>query len=282
MPVDATGFPPRLFLIGAQKAGTTSLAFLLNQHPDIAVSDPKEPGFFGPHFGRGWDWYRGCFPQTLPRVLLDASTGYTMAALLDGEDARVPQRIKASAPDARFIYVLRDPVERTISAYWHDKRAGRPIGSLREAVDAEPFYADVSRYHWQISLYLEHFPRGQFLFVNFAELTADPVGIAKRCIAFAGLDPALATLNLGEPKNAAFQFNGLGRRFFSLFPDERTASQFVNTVKRATPSAVHRLVKEMLTSATDAIAPADRAWLANLFTEENQKMEALTGFRFDR
>ncbi len=217
MAVDTTGFAPRLFLIGAQKAGKTSLAYLLDQHPDIAVSNPKEPGFFAAHFGRGWDWYRSCYPERLPRVLLDASTDYTMAPVQGGADDTVPRRIKEHAPEARFIYVLRDPVERTISAYRHDRRAGRLTGTLQDAVTAEPFYADVSRYRHQVELYRAHFPRDCFLFIDFAELTADPAGVARRCIAFAGLNPDAAAFDLGQPKNAAFQFNGLGRIFSTCF-----------------------------------------------------------------
>lgn len=282
MVVDTTGFSPRLFLIGAQKAGTTSLAYLLDQHPDIAVSNPKEPGFFAAHYERGLDWYRSCYPEHLPRVLLDASTGYTMAPVHGQADDLVPRRIKQHAPDARFIYVLRDPVDRTISAYWHDRRAGRALGSLQQAVSTEPFYADVSRYHQQIALYLAHFSRDRFLFIDFAELTADPLGVARRCIAFAGLNPDAAALDLGEPKNAAFQFNGLGRLFFNLFPDERLASRFVGAVKGMTPAVLHRAAKSMMTKEPDRIAEADRAWLTGMFAGENQAMESIAGFRFYR
>lgn len=282
MVVDTNGFSPRLFLIGAQKAGTTSLAYLLDQHPDIAVSNPKEPGFFSAHYDRGLDWYRNCYPERLPRVLLDASTGYTMAPVHGQADDLVPRRIKQHAPDARFIYVLRDPVDRTISAYWHDRRAGRPLGSLQQAVATEPFYADVSRYHQQIALYLAHFPLDRFLFIDFAELTANPVEVARRCIAFAGLDPDATALDLGEPKNSAFQFNGLGRLFFNLFPDERWASRFVGAVKGMTPGVVHRAAKSMMTKEPDRIADADRAWLAGLFAGENRAMESIAGFRFYR
>lgn len=288
-------FPPQLYLIGAQKAGTTSLAYLLDQHPDIAVSNPKEPGFFNQRYGDGMEWYRRCFPRELPALLVDASTGYTMATVngagrqreTDGAgDAAadaVPRRIKEGAPEAKFIYVLRDPVDRTVSAYQHDRRVGR-LGkaTLREAVAAMPFYADVSRYHQQIAPFLRHFPRERFLFVDFASLSADPAGVARDCIAFAGLDPEKAPLALGGPKNAAFQFNGLGRRFFNLFPDERAASRFVGAVKRLTPGAVHRVAKAALTRQAEPVSPADREWLAGLFAADNPAMEALAGFRFYR
>ena len=277
------GFPPRLYLIGAQKAGTTSLAYLLGQHPDIVLSDPKEPGFFAANYDKGLAWYRRCFAAERAPVMLDASTGYTMASVGQGAgDDTVPKRIWACAPDARFIYVLRDPVERTISAYRHDRRAGRLHGGLRDAVASHPFYADVSRYRRQIEPFLAHFPLDRFLFVDFRELSDDPVGVARRCIAFAGLDPDAAALDLGAPKNAAFQFNGIGRMFFTLFPDERAASRFVGFVKGMTPPAVHRLAKGAMTRAPDRIDEAERRWLAGLFEAENRAMESLAGFRFYR
>ena len=275
-------FPPRLYLIGAQKAGTTTLAFMMDQHPDIALSVPKEPGYFVDPDSKGIEWYRGCFPKVLPSMLLDASTGYTMTTTQNDPDDGIPIRIKAVAPDARFIYVLRDPVDRTISAYWHDKRAGHPLGELRQAVDDTPFYVDVSFYHTQIAQYLAHFPRDRFLFIGFDELGRDPVGVAERCIAFAGLDPSKGDLKFEEPKNQSFQFNGIGRIFFNLFPNERVASRFVGLIKALTPGIVHRLAKSAMTKPTTETENTDRGWLAARFEEENRHMEQLTGIRFYR
>ncbi len=284
---ETTAFPPKLFLIGAQKAGTTSLAYLLEQHPDIAVSNPKEPGFFTQHYEKGTAWYRNCFPADLPRLLVDASTGYTMEPVSGDDSGRVtglvPRRIKAHAPDARFVYVLRDPVDRTISAYQHDRRAGRLANStLREAVSAAPFYTDASRYHRQITPYLAVFPQERFLFVSFDELTQDPLRVARRCMEFAGLDAGRVSLRLEEPKNAAFQFNGFGRLFFNLFPDERAVSRFVGTVKGLVPPVMHRALKAAMTKPPDAVSEADRHWLSQQFSGDNQAMETLTGLRFFR
>ena len=277
-----SAFPPKLFLIGAQKAGTTTLAHLLDQHPDIALSDPKEPGYYVNPDEKGEAWYRSCFPSTLPAVLLDASTGYTMATVQQGPQDTVPLRIKAASPEARFIYVLRDPVDRTISAYWHDKRAGHPLDDLRSTVDSQPFYVDVSLYHSQIAQYLKHFPRERFLFIDFDELSRDPIAVAKRCIAFAGLDQDRGELRFDAPKNQSFQFNGIGRVFFNLFPNERAASKFVGTVKSLTPGFIHRMAKSAMTKETGDAESTDRAWLGQRFDEENRHMEELVGFRFYR
>lgn len=104
----------------------------------------------------------------------------------------------------------------TAAASRHDRRAGRLSDTLRGAVSAKPFYAEVSLYRQQIALYLAHFPRDRFLFMDFAELATNPVAVARCCIAFAGLDPGRAALELDTPKNASFQFNGLGRAAFAL------------------------------------------------------------------
>lgn len=279
-------FPPRLFLIGAQKAGTTSLAFLLDQHPDIAVSNPKEPGYFNANYDRGMAWYRSCFPADLPALLVDASTGYTMApadASGSGEPHLAADRIKELSPDARFIYVLRDPVDRTISSIQHDQRAGRLGKSpVREIVSANPFYTDVSRYFRQIAPYLERFPRDRFLFIDFRDLSSDPVATFRRCVAFAGLDPSKAAPELGTPKNSAFQFNRIGRGIFRLLPGDNIADRAIRGVKRVTPPIVHRAVKSALTQPPEAVSEDDRRWISQLFKADNAEMEALAGFRFYR
>ena len=60
----SNNFPPQAYLIGAEKAGTTTLAFLLNQHADIQLAESKEPNYFTYEWDRGIDWYRSCFPQS--------------------------------------------------------------------------------------------------------------------------------------------------------------------------------------------------------------------------
>jgi hypothetical protein len=106
--------------------------------------------------------------------------------------------------------------------------------------------------------------------------------VARHCIEFAGLDAGRASLRLEEPKNAAFQFNGLGRLFFNLFPDERAASRFVGTAKSLVPPVLHRALKAAMTKQPDAVSDADRRWLSQQFSGDNRAMETLTGLRFFR
>jgi hypothetical protein len=152
-----TGFPAGVFLIGAQKSATTSFADMLAQHPAIVLSTPKEPHFFTFNRDRGLDWYAERFAGPRDdRVLLDASTSYSAWPFScdDGDatdDPRVgvPERIRSLRPDARFIYLLRDPVERAYSAYWHRVRRGFEHRPLRDAIHARSRYIAMSSYAYQ-------------------------------------------------------------------------------------------------------------------------------------
>src|SRR5215216_5348494 len=119
-------FPPEVYLIGAAKAGTSTLAHLLGQHPRIVVSLPKEPHFFTLNWDRGLDWYASKFPGSTYSTCVDASTTYSMAPLTGNVSSwrdyhrfvDVPRKVLSVNPDATFIYIMRDPVARTYSAYW--------------------------------------------------------------------------------------------------------------------------------------------------------------------
>lgn len=115
------GALPTFFIIGAAKAGTTSLHWYLDQHPEVGMSTIKEPNFLsGPENGIPYPTrritelsdYRRLFDPTYP-VRGEASPSYTNSPRRRG----VPERVKKLVPAARFIYLVRDPVERTISHY---------------------------------------------------------------------------------------------------------------------------------------------------------------------
>ena len=115
------GFPPEICLIGAQKCGTTSLAHILDQHPDISVAKGKEPSFYTHRWKRGLDWYREQFPEASNTVCVDASPSFTEAPLRQWDAQNiylgVPEKVLTINAKSKFIYLLRDPVERTYSGY---------------------------------------------------------------------------------------------------------------------------------------------------------------------
>ena len=117
---------PNLFVIGAMKSGTSSLHYYLAAHPQIFMSDPKEPSYFAvssrsksaspqiatQSYCRSEEEYLRLFENAQGATIIgESSTNYTKL----NSFTQVPQRIAAFQPDARFIYIMRDPLERTIS-----------------------------------------------------------------------------------------------------------------------------------------------------------------------
>ncbi len=133
---------PEFLIIGAQKAGTTSLASYLAEHPTVIAPKFKEVHFFDLNYARGVEWYRSQFPVSRRRRLKQGLLGRQLRA---GEATpyylfhpQAPQRCSQLLPAARIIIMLRDPVDRAYSQYHHEVRLGHESLSFEEAIAAEP------------------------------------------------------------------------------------------------------------------------------------------------
>jgi hypothetical protein len=187
---------PTFLLIGAMKAGTTSLYHYLNAHPQVATPQYKAPEFFvaESNWHRGIGWYRKQFPPTGPDVLAigEASNAYTKYPRHQG----VPARIAACLPDVRLVYVVRDPVARIRSHYQTRAAEGSEKAPFAEAVFSNSIYLDYSRYALQIEQYLEHFPREQLLVITSEDLRDSREPTMRRVYEFVGVDPLVAPEDL--------------------------------------------------------------------------------------
>lgn len=111
-----TLFPPRAYILGAPKCGTTALAHYLSEHPAIAFSRVKEPHFYaddleGLKTARDLDAYRAGFPAAEgTRLLMEGSVWYLYSQM-------AVANILAARPDARFVVMLRDPVRMVPSLH---------------------------------------------------------------------------------------------------------------------------------------------------------------------
>jgi len=125
---------PDFIVAGVQKGGTTFLYQEMLRHPEIKGSLTKEVHFFDANFGRGVDWYSGMFPRSSPRSKVirgEASPAYIFHP--DGV-----RRIAETLPDVRLIVVLRDPVQRALSHYKHERRLGfETAATFEEALELE-------------------------------------------------------------------------------------------------------------------------------------------------
>lgn len=230
---EATPPGPTFFVLGAAKSGTTSLCRALARHPDVHFSSPKEPVFFEREYDRGLDHYRR-----------EYFAGW------DGESAVgegrvfhlflpfVPARIHAHFPDARLVAVLRNPVDRARSHWWHRVSRGYERRSFGEAVEEEldrlragrrfepaldpaawernfypgtrgthrdvrdvP-YVEMGHYAEQLGRYADTFGRSRLRVLRFDDLVRDPAPRLRELWRFLGVDPAAAEPRLPEANTA--------------------------------------------------------------------------------
>jgi Sulfotransferase domain len=179
---------PNLIVIGAQKCGTSGLHFYLDHHPQIAMSNPKELNFFiqERNWSRGLDWYGGHFdPQAAVRG--ESSPNYTTYPHHLG----IPERMHATVPDAKLIFLVRDPLER-IAAHWvHNYAKRREKGDLRATLlHPNTTYVLRSQYHLQLTQFLKRYPESQVLVLEQEDLRLRRLETLRDVFRFLEVDPS--------------------------------------------------------------------------------------------
>ena len=196
------------FVVGAQKAGTTALCSLLDTHPRVAISRPKEPMFFsrgdpGAHLHfffqsyeewRRFDWgqnggqllssYADCFEHAGPNDLLgEGSTSYL-------HSATAPARIAKLNPRARIVISLRSPVDRAWSAYWHHLRIGHATSEFEQHLEFEgEDTLLIGEYERHLRGWLDVFPREQIHVLLFERFRSNPLEVMDGLAHFLGIEP---------------------------------------------------------------------------------------------
>jgi hypothetical protein len=201
---------PGAVILGAQKSGTSSLHNYLVQQPGVIEPLRKEVHYFDVNFDRGEPWYRANFGRLgEPGLNIDSSPYYLF-------HPAVPRRMRALLPDAKLIVLLRDPVRRAYSHYWHERDKGREKLEFEAAIAAEAgrlgdaharlaagtlersfahqhfSYVARGRYSEQLEAWFDVYPRGQFLILRFEDLVQAPLATLNETLHFLGLPPATA------------------------------------------------------------------------------------------
>ena len=210
---------PNLIIIGAGKSGTTSLHYYLDQHPEIAMSPRKEAHFFGRD---DWEsripWYETLFQVEAP-VRGEASPSYSVYP----HKGDVPGRIRKLIPDAKLIYLVRDPIARLPAHYAQQVLVGREqrsfeqalAESLRDGDDPANPYLAASSYGTQLDRYLDKFPADQLLVIDQAEMAVDRLGTLQGVFRFLGVDDGFTTPRFEEvvyPQKDQVRFNRFGKK----------------------------------------------------------------------
>jgi sulfotransferase family protein len=270
---------PNLLVIGAMKCGTTSLHYYLDQHPDIAMSKVKEINFFlegHGHWDKGVPWYESHFDGSA-EVRGESSTSYTKYPQRSG----VPERMRSLLPDAKLIYILRDPIERTVSHYlhaYHRSREKRPIAEALRSLSDNP-YVDPSRYHMQLERYLEHYPLSQILILTTEELREAPQVTLGRAVEFLDLAPvrfeALTKANVSERRGR----NNPLSRLSETYRAKRIARSFPQPVIEVVKFVNARLSRKVQRPSLD---PETRRALVDFLRDDVTRLRALTGNSYEK
>ena len=253
---------PNLFIIGAQKCGTTSLHHYLAAHPEIFLSEPKEPGYFVPeidYYPRDREWYLGLFEGAGNRRWVgESSTHYTKLPVFQGVVERIADFVD-EAP--RFIYLMRDPVERAVSHYWHDLRKFHEHRPIEEAFRERVDYRAFSDYPMQLAPYFERFGRDSVYTLTFEEMVRSPEPIVRSILEWLGLEPGLPAGSferLNARPEEIQRVRGKGRL------DRVARSGLWGRVSPLAPQALKDVAKRFTYRAADPAeerTDAARAWL---------------------
>jgi Sulfotransferase family len=179
---------PNFLVIGAMKAGTTSLHRYLREHPQVFMPAAKELDFFvaEKRWVEGRSWYEAQFAAADGAIAVgEASPTYTMHPLFPG----VADRVAELLPNARLVYSVRHPIERMRSHYLHEVEKGRERAPIGRALATDRRYLDASRYAMQLEQYLDRFPADRVRVITAEQLRDDRAAAVRGVLAFLGVDP---------------------------------------------------------------------------------------------
>lgn len=283
---------PNLFIIGAMKSGTSSLHVYLAEHPEIFMCEPKEPSYFVSQedlkiwypwmeelgFWKGEDRYLQLFARAGDRkVIGESSTSYTKLPQIDG----VIARLSAFAPKAKFIYIMRDPVERTISHYWHMVRNRDERRDMLTAIKEEPHFRDVSHYAMQLAPYFTSWGRDSVYTMTTEELSGDPEGSVRRIFAWLGVEPDFVPKSIHTPEHVTPEELRQATGWAGIFQIRQ--SGLYRVIRPLIPESVRGFVSGLTRRTVrrrDVESDAVKDFLRPIQLEQTLELSALLGREF--
>ncbi|MFU8881060.1 MAG: sulfotransferase family protein [Rhodobacterales bacterium] len=268
------GIKPDFLIIGAMKAGTTTLYDRLLHHPQVGMSREKETDFFieQKNWHRGMEWYQAQFRPGRLRYG-EASPNYTKREAFPG----VPERVAQTLPDAKFIFLARDPVARAVSQYRHAILSGvdLPLPAALPGTHHVQHLIDASAYARQLAPWLEIFPRDRFLFLQFEEMIHDPAKTLSKLAGFLAIDDVWPTAAAGASNTA----ESLSRLPPWLFRFRNTPA--AAALKRVLPADLKSQLKSRLARGTPRqappLGPQIEALIRDALQDDSARFAAISG-----
>lgn len=283
---------PNLFVIGASKTGSSALHKYLRLHPEIFMSPVKEPCFFVDPTELREAWpimardpvshqrtaYLELFRDGAPCFYRgEASVYYSQHP----HRSAVPERIAAEAPDARILYIVREPISRTIAHYWQRAKEFQENLPLHEAILEHPIYRDTSDYALQLGQYLTVFPQQNIYVILSEDLRTDRVATMARLFDWLGLDTCdLAPEDLADIHVSSAQSR---TQRFGFVRDIRNSATW-QQMRQKLPRPAVDMLRELATKSFDKQETDDietRRWLKSYFTPRVDRFEDMLGRSLD-
>lgn len=279
---------PDFVVIGAPRAGTTSLYEALSQIDEICLTEFKEPNYFISELNwpKGAHWYRSLFAEP-DKICGDISPNYSSVDKFEG----VADRLHAASPDAKIIYNLRDPVKRAISHYQQNWLAGQTAIEPQQFFDTADgaHILNGSRYWMQLQPYLERFPEDNFHFVDFRDLRQRQKDVVAEICRFVGCpqkEGSLAELST-EHRNSTEALSNMPGWYMRASEWVRTNdSRLIRRAKQAVPSGAVQAIKSVVSSPTDAsrrppaVSEEVRERMREVLAEDAARFREFTGKAF--
>lgn len=265
------------FIVGAPKAGTTSLHFYLNQHPEICMSSIKEPNYFSAQEVENLYYnseivsstkvYNSLF-ETNSKINGESSVSYLYYH-------QVARRIYEYNNDAKIIIMLRKPTDRLFSHYLMDKRLGLCFISLKEIYDNrdthslffQQFFL-LGNYSEQIKRYEEVFDKSQILILLYDDLKLNAKSVVDRAFSFLQVDKIEVDL---EVKNQMLvPSNG----FLSTIYKFRFIRKFLRFIF---PISLIKSIKKTFfnSKVTEELSSQELKMISNYYEDEISNLELL-------
>lgn len=273
---------PNLFIIGSMKSGTTSLHEYLNEHPDVFMSDVKEPGYFADcmnYYPKDREWYESLFKGVKEESIIgESSTNYTKLPICTD----VVDKIWKFNPESKFIYLMRNPVDRVISHYWHGVKYGDERYDTMTAIKKKPEYTCFSDYATQLEPYIKRFGRDRIYTLTFESLIEEPGRELKAIFDWLGVDSSIAIKSAGAAHNALPKtFKRVkGRGFLHDFRNSYIWNKIAPLVpKKITSTAARMTVEDTAKTSNNEAEVSD--YLRPLFEPKVRRLETLLNRKFD-
>jgi hypothetical protein len=259
---------PTFIGIGAQRAGTTWTYNCLAEHPQVFMTRKKELHFFYVNYGRGLDWYREQFAGAETAVASGEITPdylYHPVAL---------QHIARDVPGVRLFVILRNPIDRAVSAYaLHAQRyAGR---SFAQAVADDPELIDRGLYAHHLRGVLEKFPRDRLAILFYDDLVDRPLAFLRELYGFVGVDPSF------EPASLETRYNRVIYPRLQQFLLRTGAGWIIDRVKETAIGDWVRARNQGSRRESGVATRADVAKLKVAFADDVAELERVVGRNLD-